>query len=115
MKLGAVGLFVRLPILPPAVEQEDEEGDNNDDRRSPAAEGCPIELQEGIGIAALVHDPIVVRLPLLGGLLGGGLGATPTHGKAEGFRSRELAERGSREEVVEADALGEAVADEGEA
>ena len=73
VELGVVGLRISLPVLPPAVKQEDEEGNNDDDGRCPTSEGRPIELEERIRVAALVDDSIIICLPLVGRLLSRGL------------------------------------------
>ena len=108
-----MGFCICLPVLPPAIKQEDEEGNDNDDGTCPASKGRPVELEERVGITTLVDDPVVVCLPLMGRLLCRGLRASSTHGKAEGSRRPELDEHGFRAEVVEADARGEGEVGEG--
>ena len=115
VELGGVGLCIGFPVLPPAVKQEDEEGNDDDNRTCPASKGRPVELQKRVGIAALVDDSVVVGLPLMGRLFCRGLRASATHGKADGSRRPELGEPGVRTEVGEADARAEGEVGEEEA
>ena len=70
---------VDLTILSPAVEEHDDKADDDDHRRGPAAKGGPVELEQGIGIPALVDNAVVVGLPLFCGLFR--LGTISSHGE----------------------------------
>ena len=83
MQLGFMLFSVGPLIVPPAEEEEDQEDADDCNTRHPAAEGSPVELEQGVRVSALINNSVVVGLLSGSGLDGRGFGSSPTHVVAE--------------------------------